>query len=204
MRSSHAVRSARRCSRRLPAARADRASTRCRDRSCRSPPIARQANIKHEEIKGFMAAMTMPYKVRDAKEFADLDARRPHHRDARRRQQRRLPEGREEGRRSAAREAAASSAAVGLVGIRAAEAGRAGAGRRFVDQDGKTARPRVVQGPDGRRDVHLHAVSDADVLPADGPALRGHPGASSRPIRRLRTSICSASASIRSPTRRRC
>ena len=31
-----------------------------------------QANIKHEEIKGFMAAMTMPYKVRDAKEFADL------------------------------------------------------------------------------------------------------------------------------------
>jgi protein SCO1/2 len=31
-----------------------------------------QANIKHEEIKGFMAAMTMPYKVRDAKEFANL------------------------------------------------------------------------------------------------------------------------------------
>jgi protein SCO1/2 len=31
-----------------------------------------QANIKHEEIKGFMAAMTMPYKVRDAKELADL------------------------------------------------------------------------------------------------------------------------------------
>jgi protein SCO1 len=35
-------------------------------------PDRRQANIKHEEIKGFMAAMTMPYKVRDAKEFADL------------------------------------------------------------------------------------------------------------------------------------
>ena len=31
-----------------------------------------QADIKHEEIKGFMAAMTMPYKVRDAKELADL------------------------------------------------------------------------------------------------------------------------------------
>jgi protein SCO1/2 len=30
------------------------------------------ADIKHEEIKGFMAAMTMPYKVRDAKELADL------------------------------------------------------------------------------------------------------------------------------------
>ena len=32
----------------------------------------KDANIKHEEIKGFMAAMTMPYKVRNAKEFADL------------------------------------------------------------------------------------------------------------------------------------
>jgi protein SCO1/2 len=35
-------------------------------------PDRMQANIKHEEIKGFMAAMTMPYKVRDAKELADL------------------------------------------------------------------------------------------------------------------------------------
>ena len=35
-------------------------------------PNRLQANIKHEEIKGFMGAMTMPYKVRDAKEFADL------------------------------------------------------------------------------------------------------------------------------------
>src|SRR6187549_1907823 len=35
-------------------------------------PDGRQANIKHEEIKGFMAAMTMPYKARDAKEFANL------------------------------------------------------------------------------------------------------------------------------------
>ena len=31
-----------------------------------------EANIKHEAIKGFMPAMTMPYKVRDAKEFANL------------------------------------------------------------------------------------------------------------------------------------
>ena len=35
-------------------------------------PDRMQANIKHEEIKGFMAAMTMPYKVREAKEFANL------------------------------------------------------------------------------------------------------------------------------------
>jgi protein SCO1/2 len=32
----------------------------------------REANIKHEEIAGFMPAMTMPYKVRDAKEFSEL------------------------------------------------------------------------------------------------------------------------------------
>jgi protein SCO1/2 len=29
----------------------------------------KEANIKHEDIKGFMPAMTMPYKVLDAKEF---------------------------------------------------------------------------------------------------------------------------------------
>jgi protein SCO1/2 len=32
----------------------------------------KDANIKHEEIKGFMAAMTMPYKVRDAREYDGL------------------------------------------------------------------------------------------------------------------------------------
>lgn len=33
-----------------------------------------EADIKHEEIPGFMMAMTMPYKVRDAKEFEPLKA----------------------------------------------------------------------------------------------------------------------------------
>ena len=32
----------------------------------------KEATIKHEEIKGFMAAMTMPYKVRDTKELDGL------------------------------------------------------------------------------------------------------------------------------------
>lgn len=32
----------------------------------------REANIKHEEIRGFMAAMTMPYRVRDSKEYEPL------------------------------------------------------------------------------------------------------------------------------------
>lgn len=32
----------------------------------------KEANIRHEEIPGFMAAMTMPYRVKDAKEFEPL------------------------------------------------------------------------------------------------------------------------------------
>jgi protein SCO1/2 len=32
----------------------------------------KEANIKHEDIKGLMPGMTMPYKVRDARQFADL------------------------------------------------------------------------------------------------------------------------------------
>jgi len=35
-------------------------------------PDHMQAEIKHEEIKGFMSAMTMSYKVREAAEFANL------------------------------------------------------------------------------------------------------------------------------------
>jgi len=31
-----------------------------------------EASIKHEDIKGLMPGMTMPYKVRDARQFADL------------------------------------------------------------------------------------------------------------------------------------
>jgi protein SCO1/2 len=34
----------------------------------------KEANIKHDEIKGFMPAMTMPYKVKDAKEFSSVKA----------------------------------------------------------------------------------------------------------------------------------
>ncbi|HEY7172789.1 MAG TPA: SCO family protein [Vicinamibacterales bacterium] len=32
----------------------------------------KEANIKHEDIKGLMPAMTMPYKVRDAKQFEGI------------------------------------------------------------------------------------------------------------------------------------
>ena len=32
----------------------------------------KEANIKHEDIAGFMPAMTMPYKVRDPQQYANL------------------------------------------------------------------------------------------------------------------------------------
>src|SRR5262245_50709234 len=35
-------------------------------------PDHMDATIKHEDIKGFMSAMTMPYKVREAKEYENL------------------------------------------------------------------------------------------------------------------------------------
>src|SRR5215813_14772152 len=35
-------------------------------------PDHKDATIKHEDIKGFMSAMTMPYKVREAKEYENL------------------------------------------------------------------------------------------------------------------------------------
>jgi protein SCO1/2 len=35
-------------------------------------PDHKEATIKHEEVKGFMSAMTMPYHARDEKEFAPL------------------------------------------------------------------------------------------------------------------------------------
>src|SRR4249920_3282607 len=35
-------------------------------------PDHMDATIKHEDIKGFMSAMTMPYKVREAKEYDNL------------------------------------------------------------------------------------------------------------------------------------
>src|SRR5690348_16028761 len=36
--------------------------------------VHKEANIKHEDIPGFMSAMTMPYKVRDPKEYEPLTA----------------------------------------------------------------------------------------------------------------------------------
>src|SRR6476661_2962725 len=37
-------------------------------------PDHKQATVNHEEIKGFMAAMTMPYNVRDSKQLEGIAA----------------------------------------------------------------------------------------------------------------------------------
>ena len=52
-----------------------------------------QATIKHEDIKGFMPAMTMPYKVKDAKELEGVAAGDLINGHAGRRQQRGVSEG---------------------------------------------------------------------------------------------------------------
>ena len=47
----------------------------------------------------------------------------------------------------------------------------------FVDQDGRKRTFQAFKGTPRAGDLHLHELPDADVLPADGPAL-------SRPSRR--------------------
>ena len=126
------------------------ANTRCRARCCRSQPDRKQATIKHEEIKGFMPAMTMPYKVQDAKAVTtslapgDLinatlvvvsnDAY--------------LKDVKKVGRRAARKPPAEAPAPPAVVGIRAAEAGRAGAERDLRRPGRQAAQLRRVQGID--------------------------------------------------------
>ena len=76
----------------------------------------------------------------------------------------------EEGRRGAARE---GSGAGGRLGIRAAQARRTGSGRAVRRSGRQGARVQLVQGLAARHHVHLHEVSDAGLLPADGPPVRG-------------------------------
>ena len=132
----------------------------------------KQATIKHEEIKGFMPAMTMPYKV-EGRQGARRASRPGDLINATLVvvEQRRVPDGRQEGRRGAAREAGAEAPA-GLVRLRAAEAGRGGSGRAVRRSGRQEAHVQRVQGLAGRDDLHLHAVPDADLLPADGSPFR--------------------------------
>ena len=133
-----------------------------------------QANIKHEEIKGFMMAMTMPYKVRNPREYeslkpGDLITSRLiiESNDAYLVDVKKVGEAPLE---------SATGLGCRIVRIRAAQGGRARSGRE-VRESGWPARGHgLVQGLGAGDHVHLHAVPDADVLSADGSALRDGPG----------------------------
>ena len=81
--------------RRWPAAAARRAAgarvSSCRARSSAVAPERNEVVIKHEDIKGFMPGMTMPFKVKDAALLDGQGARRPGDGDAGRRRIERAP-----------------------------------------------------------------------------------------------------------------
>ena len=137
-------------------------------------PDRHQATINHEEVKGLMAAMTMPYSVHDPKQLEGIapgdlinaklvvlpsDA---YLTDVKKVGEAPLPTG-------------AGGSAGGVLGVRAAQARRGGPGREVRGSGRQEAELLLVQGIDGPDHLHLHALSDADVLPADGSALRGDP-----------------------------
>ena len=179
-------------------------NTSCRVRLSRLRPIT-WTPPSSTKRSGFMSAMTMPYKVREAKEYASLVPGDLDQRHARRRQQRRLPEGRQEGRQRAARKTAGRSGdAAGVVGLRTAETRPAGA--RAANSSTRTGsrHPRRVSRLGRVCHVHLHEVPDADVLSADGSALRHDSGQAEGRQERAERASADASASIPSRIRPPC
>ena len=107
-----------------------------------------EANIKHEEIKGFMPAMTMPYKAADAQQFENVAAGDlitatlvVVSNDAYLKDVKKVGE-------APLEKAPAKPAPSGLLGIRAAEARRSRAERPVRRSGRQDARPRVVPGLD--------------------------------------------------------
>ena len=132
----------------------------------------REANIKHEEITGFMPAMTMPYKASDARQFEHLAAGDlitatlvVVSNDAYLKDVKKVGE--------APIEKAPQAAPSASSGFELLKPWRSRAERPVRRSGRQDTRPRVVPGLDAGRDVHLHALPDTDVLPAHGPALRG-------------------------------
>ena len=167
-------------------------------------PARKLVVVKHEEIKGFMPAMTMPYEVQDAKSLDGPGAGRSDQRHARRLLERRPSDEHQEGRHGAARKAAGRSAeSDGLVGIRAVEAGRSGSRTdRFVDQDGKKRRFSDFKGSPVAMTFIYTRCPLADLLSADGSPFRLASEAAEGRSGAARPCGWSPSASIRPPTRR--
>ena len=130
--------------------------------------------VKHEEIKGFMPAMTMPYEVADAKALDGLApgdlinaklvvfSNGAH-----------LVEIKKVGTAPLEKPPAeAPNPPTASSGFELLKPGEAVPDGKFVDQDAKARSFGVVQGLARGDDVHLHALPAADVLPADGSPFR--------------------------------
>ena len=165
-----------------------------------------QATINHEGDQRLHAGDDDALQGARSETARGHRAGRSDQREARRAAERCLPHGRQEGRSGAAAESARRSGrAQRVLGVRAAEARRGGPGRDVRRSGRQEAHLQLVQRLARPPDVHLHEVPDADVLPADGSALRrdpeeaeGRPGAEGARApgeRELRSGR---------PTRRRC
>ena len=147
----------------------------------RRPPRGRRSRIKHDDIRGFMPGMTMPFKVRDA---TLLDGRSPGDldpRDARRRGIDAAISRPSSGRARAAADRGPPPAP---------PATSSSPGTRFPTSRSSTrrasrARSRLAR-TCARRHVHLHALPASRLLPADGPPVRRRAAASCRKTPRLR------------------
>ncbi len=177
---SCALRSFSRCASRSPAAACSRRPTQRTLHAAGPGPVARSAAqelvaVKHEEIKGFMPAMTMPYEVRDAKALDGLAPGDLINATLVVVLERRVSDRHQEGRHGAAREAAGRGAdAVRLVRLRAAEAGRGRARRRVRRSGRQEAHLQRLQGHRRSSMTFIYTqLPAADVLSADGSAFRG-------------------------------
>ena len=122
------------CGRRRPA---DRSEYTLQGQVLSVQPDHKQAVIRHEEIKGFMSAMTMPYPVTGREGVREHRSRRPHHRHARRRADEGLPlKVKKVG--NAPLEVPAGTAPPGAAsGFELIKTGAPVPNQTFVDQDGK-------------------------------------------------------------------
>jgi protein SCO1/2 len=136
------------------------------------PPV-KNLVVKHDEIKGFMPAMTMPYEVRDAKVLDGLAAgdlitatlvvetNGAY-----------LTDIKKTGSAPLEKKPPEPPNPSATSGFELLKPGEPVPDNAFVDQDGKKRHVRNLQGDAGRDDVHLHQVSAADLLSAHGSAFR--------------------------------
>ena len=158
-------------------------------RSMRPDPQRRRGAAKslvdHEDIQGFMPAMTMPYKVNDPA-LLEGRTRRFVHRNAGRGRNKRLSVDADDDRsRPIANPAAACPAITDADFLRE---GDPVPGDALIDQSGAPRPITSLHGPPRRADVYLYALPSSRLLPADEQALRGASGRDPQVCRTARRS----------------